>query len=159
MYTYPYRSHTVGNVCWTDGIQLFVNAVKNHLYLSLRTPVHTEKYTTYTAYCIISYTHEYTYIKTTKRDCSLNIFIYRAVYRTKSFILTHPLLFPLILNSFDKLNDWKSMEDKATGVSGIHLSVKPVCVFSRSVKTKRQFSEYFIPVHYFFPVLHHNSDH
>lgn len=33
-----------------------------------------------------------------------------------------------------------------------------VCV-SASVKTKRQFSEYFIPVYCLFPVLHHNADH
>ena len=34
-----------------------------------------------------------------------------------------------------------------------------VHVFSASVKTKRQFSEYFIPRHCFLPALHHNADH
>lgn len=64
------------------------------------------------------------------------------------------------------LNDWGSLEDTATDVSGIHLSVKPECVcvclfmcVSASVKTKRQSSEYFIPVRCLSPLLHHNSDH
>lgn len=49
-------------------------------------------------------------------------------YRTKSFIHTHLPVFPLSLNSFGMLNDWGSLEDTATDVSGIHLSVKPECV-------------------------------
>lgn len=119
--------HALGNVCRPDGVQLFINFChKSILFISQDAHIHWEKM------CLRS---QVTYSHINTRINSVNTFMHTNTHKELLHLcnIEHvsftPICqcSPLSLNSFDMLNDGESLEDTATDVSGIHLSVKPVC--------------------------------
>lgn len=113
-----------------------------------------------------AYPHTYTH--THKWKTYMTSFSRRSSRQIQSFSPTHLSMLSLSLNAFGVLNDWLEVFRgygywciRDTSVSETWMCVWGwVCAcVSASVKTKRQFSEYFIPVHWLYPLLHHNTDH
>lgn len=117
--------YALGNVFWPEVFNNSSTSVTNHFYFSLRKHIYIERnmLTQPDAYPHINthiyehiYIHAYKYSRTT--PCNIE----------QCFFYTNLSVFLLSLISFGIMNDWESLENTATDVSGIHLSLKPQCV-------------------------------